>query len=89
MFVLGLLVAGAFAAYLAPASLGSSPRSLPVLIVAGALVGVGTSLGNGCTSGHGVCGVSRLSARSIAATLTFMATGMLIVRVAGWLAGAS
>lgn len=46
---------------------------------AGFLVGFGSRLGNGCTSGHGVCGVSRLSPRSIAATLTFIATGMLTV----------
>ncbi len=53
--------------------------SAPVLIVAGLLVGIGTRLGSGCTSGHGVCGVSRLSARSIVATLTFMAAGIATV----------
>ena len=53
----------------------------PYLIVAGLVVGFGTRLGNGCTSGHGVCGVSRLSARSIVATLTFMATGIVTVLV--------
>lgn len=52
-----------------------------LLIIAGVLVGVGTSLGNGCTSGHGVCGLSRLSVRSLIATLTFMATGFLSVFV--------
>lgn len=54
-------------------------QSLPLLILAGLLVGFGTSLGNGCTSGHGVCGIARLSPRSIIATLIFMAFGMLTV----------
>lgn len=49
------------------------------LLVAGAIVGFGTQLGSGCTSGHGICGVSRLSTRSIVATLTFMAAGVLTV----------
>jgi len=49
------------------------------LIVAGLLVGIGTRLGSGCTSGHGVCGVSRLSPRSIVATLTFIAAGIATV----------
>lgn len=51
----------------------------PVLIVAGLLVGFGTRLGAGCTSGHGVCGLSRLSPRSLAATLAFMAAGFAVV----------
>jgi uncharacterized membrane protein YedE/YeeE len=49
------------------------------VLLAGALVGLGTQIGSGCTSGHGVCGVSRLSLRSIAATLLFMAAGMVTV----------
>ena len=53
--------------------------STPVLVIAGLLVGFGTRLGSGCTSGHGVCGVSRLSQRSIVATVTFMAAGMATV----------
>nr|WP_294847410.1 YeeE/YedE thiosulfate transporter family protein [uncultured Sphingomonas sp.] len=60
---------------------------LPTVIVAGALVGFGTRLGSGCTSGHGVCGVSRLSARSIVATGTFMTAGVVTValqRLAGF-----
>jgi uncharacterized membrane protein YedE/YeeE len=52
---------------------------IPILILAGLLVGYGTRLGNGCTSGHGVCGLSRFSLRSLAATLTFMATAALTV----------
>lgn len=53
--------------------------SLPVLAVAGLFVGFGTRLGSGCTSGHGVAGLSRLSPRSIAAVLTFLSAGMLTV----------
>lgn len=55
--------------------------SAAMLIAAGLLVGFGTRLGSGCTSGHGVCGLSRLSWRSLAATLCFMATGFLTVFV--------
>ncbi|MBY6346882.1 YeeE/YedE family protein [Providencia rettgeri] len=51
------------------------------VVVAGLLVGFGTRLGSGCTSGHGVCGLSRLSPRSLVATLTFMASGFLTVFV--------
>jgi len=54
---------------------------IAVLIVAGLLVGVGTRYGSGCTSGHGVCGISRLSPRSIVATLAFMAAGFATVFV--------
>jgi len=55
--------------------------SIPLLVIAGLLVGFGTRLGNGCTSGHGVCGMARLSPRSIAATATFMGAGFLLVGV--------
>ncbi|MFM4941902.1 YeeE/YedE family protein [Aeromonas bivalvium] len=51
----------------------------PVVLLAGLLVGIGTRLGNGCTSGHGICGMGRLSVRSIAATLAFMAVGFITV----------
>jgi uncharacterized membrane protein YedE/YeeE len=51
----------------------------PVLVAAGLLVGFGSVWGSGCTSGHGVCGISRLSVRSLVATATFMATGILTV----------
>ncbi len=53
--------------------------STPVLVVGGLLVGFGTSLGNGCTSGHGICGLGRISKRSLAATGTFMATAAMTV----------
>ncbi|MFM2248433.1 MAG: hypothetical protein RL071_4508 [Pseudomonadota bacterium] len=76
-FVGGLLLAGAGAALLAPAALGAPLARAPVfIVVAGLLVGFGTRLGNGCTSGHGVCGISRGSPRSLASVLTFMATGI-------------
>ncbi|WP_417614795.1 YeeE/YedE family protein [Oceanisphaera sp.] len=54
------------------------------LALAGVLVGIGTRLGNGCTSGHGICGIGRFSWRSIVATLVFMATGIATVTVLGW-----
>lgn len=64
------------------------PASPITLIIGGLLVGYGTRLGSGCTSGHGVCGLSRLSVRSVAATAMFMASGFAtvgILRAAGWL----
>ncbi|GAA4647675.1 YeeE/YedE family protein [Pontixanthobacter gangjinensis] len=61
--------------------------SLIVLIIGGLLVGFGTRLGNGCTSGHGVCGMARLSPRSLAATAAFMTAGFLVVGVARHLIG--
>lgn len=62
--------------------------SIPLLIAGGLLVGFGTRLGNGCTSGHGVCGLARLSPRSIAATGTFMAAGIASVFVLRHVLGA-
>jgi uncharacterized protein len=56
--------------------------TLPVVVVAGLLVGFGTRLGSGCTSGHGVCGIARFSRRSTVATLTFMAAGIATVFIA-------
>ena len=77
MFVVGLLVGGVLMRIVRPSSFGASVVSLPLAIVAGLIVGIGTKLGGGCTSGHGVCGISRLSKRSIVATGTFMATGIV------------
>lgn len=62
--------------------------SIPLLVAGGLLVGFGTRLGSGCTSGHGVCGMARLSARSIAATAAFMALGFATVFVVRHLIGA-
>lgn len=79
-------VAGLVAAPLAWRLLAALPEmrvdsSVPALVAAGLLVGVGTRYGGGCTSGHGVCGVSRASPRSIAATVAFMAAGIATVFV--------
>jgi len=64
------------------------PVSIPMLIAGGLIVGVGVTLGSGCTSGHGVCGMARLSPRSIAATLTFMITTGVTVYVVRHVIGA-
>jgi uncharacterized membrane protein YedE/YeeE len=69
---------------LAPEGFAQAPRidaGLGAIAIAGLLVGLGTRYGSGCTSGHGVCGLSRLSPRSLVATVTFMAAGFLIVFV--------
>jgi hypothetical protein len=82
-FVFGLVATGAIGASGFPASFAvAGVPSTPWLVAAGLLVGFGTRLGNGCTSGHGVCGVSRLSPRSLAATMTFMLTAAVTVFVA-------
>jgi uncharacterized protein len=80
MFLLGLPLGAAIVANLS-GGIEASFASPPYLIAAGLLVGVGTRLGGGCTSGHGVCGVSRFSRRSVVATLTFMAAGIATVAV--------
>ncbi len=76
-FVAGLLVGGLLLSVAHPASFGPTPAPVWLAAVAGLLVGFGTRLGNGCTSGHGVCGLSRVARRSLAATLTFMTTGAI------------
>jgi uncharacterized protein len=89
-FIGGLVVGGLILRGLLPNAFDFGIlRSLGALTVAGLLVGFGTRLGNGCTSGHGVCGVARLSIRSIAATTTFMATGAAVVYVVNHLLGGS
>lgn len=81
-FLTGMFVAPlayvAFGGVLPPIALNTS---LPLLILAGLIVGFGTRLGAGCTSGHGVCGIGRLSPRSLVATLVFMATAIATVFV--------
>jgi hypothetical protein len=81
-FVAGLIAAPLLYAIVAALPPIVIEASYPTLIVAGVLVGIGTRYGAGCTSGHGVCGVSRLSPRSIVATLSFMAAGFATVFVA-------
>ena len=79
-FLAGLVIGGVILAGVFPSSLESaSPTRIPFLALAGVLVGFGTRLGNGCTSGHGVCGLGRLSIRSLIATVVFIGTGMLTV----------
>lgn len=79
LFLAGLLGGGLLLALLQPRALGTAPAPLPVLAAAGLLVGFGARLGNGCTSGHGVCGVARLSRRSLVATLTFFGVAIAVV----------
>jgi len=79
-FIAGLFLAGLAAVVLLPGQVHFRlDAGYGQVLLAGALVGLGTQMGSGCTSGHGVCGVSRLSLRSIAATLLFMAAGMVTV----------
>ncbi len=79
-FLAGLAVGGLVAFSIAPGAFGAPLLRTPALLLAGGvLVGLGTRVGGGCTSGHGVCGIGRLSRRSIVATLTFMATGAATV----------
>lgn len=78
-FVAGLLLAPLAYAGFTTFPVASINADTPLLVGAGLLVGFGTRLGAGCTSGHGVCGISRLAPRSVVATLTFMASGFLTV----------
>lgn len=84
MFAAGLLL-GAFGYVLATGEVFpvKIEASLPVMVVAGLIVGLGSRLGSGCTSGHGVSGIARLSKRSIVATVVFMGTAILTVYVTG------
>lgn len=88
-FLLGL-VAAPLAIMLTGETVSQTvPQSLVGMVIAGLLVGVGTSLGSGCTSGHGVCGLARLSRRSMVAVATFMAAGFITVFVLRHILGVS
>jgi len=88
LFLAGLMTASGLALAIKPISLPSlSISTMPLLVVAGLLVGFGTRLGSGCTSGHGVCGLARLSPRSLVATGVFMFMGMATVAVARMIVG--
>jgi len=87
-FVLGLQGGALIVALAAGAPAVTITSSVPVLVAAGLLVGFGTRLGNGCTSGHGVCGLARLSPRSLTATATFMSAGVATVFMVRHLLGA-
>lgn len=78
-FLAGLLAGGLFLALLVPGWAARTESATPslLMVAAGLMVGFGTQLGSGCTSGHGICGIGRLSTRSIVATLTFMLTGAI------------
>jgi uncharacterized membrane protein YedE/YeeE len=86
LFLIGLPVGAWVGFEVAPAIFAEVPRALPAvdaapltLVIAGLLVGVGTRVGRGCTSGHGICGLARFSVRSFVAVGTFMATAMVTV----------
>jgi hypothetical protein len=78
-FLAGLVSAGAVGALFRAAPHAAEAQPTAVLVLAGLLVGFGTAVGGGCTSGHGVCGVARLRPRSLIATATFVAVGALTV----------
>ena len=83
-FLLGIAAAPFVSALLLPSGYMEAPRieaGFLAIAIAGLLVGFGTRYGSGCTSGHGVCGLSRLSPRSLVSTLTFMGLGFLVVYV--------
>lgn len=89
-FLGGLVGGGVLLGSMNPAAYPSSlPHGPFTLVAAGLLVGFGTRLGNGCTSGHGVCGLGRGSIRSLAATLTFMLLGAVTVYLARTLVGSA
>jgi uncharacterized protein len=88
LFIFGLLTGGLLFQFLWPeVFIIGITRSTSTLILAGLLVGFGTRLGNGCTSGHGVCGLSRFSPRSLVSTVTFIVTGALTVYIINHLLG--
>lgn len=83
-FLLGLFAGGLILSFQNPAFFSAAMvNNQSSLVIAGLIVGFGTILGSGCTSGHGVCGISRLSLRSMIATLTFIAVGILAVQFFG------
>lgn len=83
-FIVGLIAAPLLASFVTSTALPSPamPASMIVIVIAGLLVGFGSRMGGGCTSGHGVCGIARLSARSLIATAIFMVTAIATVAVA-------
>ncbi|MBP7956688.1 MAG: YeeE/YedE family protein [Psychrobacter sp.] len=81
LFIAGLIVSPLLYRLVKPLPVLDISTSIPLLIAAGLLVGFGTRLGSGCTSGHGICGNARLSPRSMTATVTFMLFGILTVYI--------
>ena len=87
LFLLGLIGGGLLVSLWYPAQFGLPSVSLGGVIVAGLAVGIGTRLGNGCTSGHGVCGIGRAAPRSVVATASFVGTGIVtatFLHFVGW-----
>jgi len=86
LFVIGLVIGPIlYKIIINPEISFNISNSIPLLIAAGFLVGVGTKIGSGCTSGHGICGISRFSKRSIVATLIFMISAIITVFIKGLL----
>ena len=84
LFVVGLVLGPIFYTFLTKINIPFLiTSSLPIIISAGLLVGIGTKIGRGCTSGHGICGISLLSLRSITATIIFMITAIITVKLIG------
>ncbi|MDC9616012.1 YeeE/YedE family protein [Xenorhabdus khoisanae] len=83
-FLIGVVASPSLYRLVTPLPSVDLSGSWPILIVAGILVGLGTQYGSGCTSGHGVCGLSRLSGRSLMATATFMIVAFITVWVIGF-----
>jgi len=78
-FLIGMVAMPALMHALMPSEHGFTAPSIGVVVLAGLLVGVGTRMGSGCTSGHGICGMARLSVRSIVATCIFVGSGVVVV----------
>jgi len=84
LFIFGLVLGPIFYAFFTKNNIPFLiTSSLPIIIIAGFLVGIGTKVGKGCTSGHGICGISLLSPRSIVATIIFMITAIIAVKLIG------
>ena len=83
LFLIGLIIGPILYSFSDNEIVSVVTSSIPLLIIGGLLVGAGTKIGNGCTSGHGVCGISRLSLRSITATIAFIVTGVITVLIFG------
>lgn len=81
LFITGLLISSYLYALFTPLPVLEISASYTTLVIAGLLVGFGTRMGSGCTSGHGICGLSRLSLRSLLATISFMLSGFAVTYV--------
>ncbi|USD99904.1 YeeE/YedE family protein [Vibrio sp. SCSIO 43133] len=81
LFVIGMIAGGVLSAKVLNAPIAEMVVPDYLIVIAGLLVGIGTKIGNGCTSGHGICGMGRLSKRSIVATMTFMGSAMITAYV--------